>query len=163
MGMRPKLFAIVAVSAFALVGCSAGETSSELNASASPSPATEADVKAKALSIESTPTDSVAVDPLEAQKRKTYEEQTADFRAFINPEFSGWAGELPPESDLLAAAKLVCEQLRSGTPYNEVEAIKGSLSENSGEGQSLISANNQKLVNAASSAFCLEERSKVSQ
>lgn len=151
--MRPKLIAIVAVSAVALVGCAAAESSGNAAITSSPSPTLESEVEAKALSIEPAPTSPAEGDLVEAQKNKTYEEQTSDFRAFINPEFSGWMGELPPESELLAAAKLVCEQLRSGKSYDEIEAIKGSLNDSS------LSFNNKKLVNAASSAFCLEERS----
>ena len=181
--MRPKLIALIAVSAVALVGCASGEvtttptpisTESSISETSGATLETvaESDVKAKALKIESTPTELVADDPADLQKNKTYEEQTADFMSFINPEFSGWDGELPPQEDLLSAAKLVCEQLGDGVSFEKVEAIKGSVYKFTKEQeenldpdqkrslmQTPLAENNRKLVNAASSAYCLEDRS----
>lgn len=180
--MRPKLFALIAVSAVALVGCASGEATSEPSKklttveSTAPASSTEAeimesDVNAKALTMEVTPTETTAPEPVEAQKNKSYAEQTADFISFINPEFSGWAGDLPPEPELIAAAKLVCKQLSDGVPYERVEAIQGSVYKftkeqeeklNPAEKHALMQTplynNNMKLVNAASSAYCLELR-----
>lgn len=181
--MRPKLLVLVVVSALALVGCAASEEpeiakvdSSDISTS-TPSESTSetvevSTVKPKALKIESTPSDSVANDPVKIQANKSYEEQTSDFISFINPEFSGWSGELPPEADLIAAAKLVCEQLKDGVSFERVEAIKGSVYKFTKEQEESLSMsqklalletplyeNNRKLVNAASSAYCLEYRS----
>lgn len=159
--MRPKLFALIAVSAVALVGCAATKPTV--------SPVDESDVKAQALKLDESTSTSVTIDPNEAQKSKTYEEKTSEFLSFIDPEYSGWTGDLPGEAELVAAGKLVCEQLKDGVPYEKVEAIKGSIYKftkeqdeklNLDQKRALLETplylNNQRLVKSASSAYCLD-------
>ena len=105
----------------------------------------------------------------EAQSAKSYEQQREEFASFINPEFSGWTGELPAEEELLSAAKLACKQLKDGKASSQVEVIKGSVYKFTKEQEKKLTyeqkralsdtpnaANNQRLVTAAASAFCLE-------
>jgi len=137
--MRPKLPALLAVSAVALVGCASIEPSVEPNATSSRPEAAPLVMTEAEATVEST-------------SEPTPENSETDFITFIQPDFSGWKGELPLDEDLLAAGYLACEKLDKGEPYMEVEVIPGSLEDPT----SLLYENNRTLVTAAISALCKE-------
>ena len=139
--MRPKLIALIAVSAVALVGCASGETgTSQATSSPSESPKVEA---APLVMSEAQATVEESAEP-------TPESSETDFISFMQPDFSGWKGEFPADEELLAAGYLACEKLDDGVPEMEVEVIPGSLEDK----KSALYSNNQKLVTAAVSALC---------
>ena len=139
--MRPKLIALIAVSAVALVGCASGESTNDQEPTApSASPKVEA---APLIMSEEQATVEESAEPIP-------ESSETDFITFMQPDFSGWKGEFPADEELLAAGYLACEKLDDGVPYMEVEVIPGSLEDN----QSPLYSNNQKLVTAAVSALC---------
>lgn len=112
--MRPKLIALIAVSAVALVGCAAGEPSVE---------SSKASAKPEAAPLVMTEAEAIA----ESSSAPIPESSETDFITFMQPDFSGWKGELPSDEDLLAAGYLACEKLDDGVPEMEVEVIPGSL------------------------------------
>ena len=157
--MRPKLIALIAVSAVALVGCSAIESTD--------SPEPRGTVEAKPLtmsSLEAAPSDSGEMG----------ENSEREFLEYISPENSGWSGELPPAEDLLSAGYLACEKAESGEPEDSIEVIPGSLptvtkkmekelrpeelAEFVREGKKApLAENNTKLVMSALSGLCKEQ------
>ncbi|MGP9031560.1 hypothetical protein ACT17S_00595 [Glutamicibacter mysorens] len=97
MGMRPKLIALLAVPALALVGCSAPEST--------PEPTATVTVTATPTASANAPT-SEGVDP-------SLFERSLDFR---------WQGAQPySEEELVEAAQDACEQLRDGALTSAVE------------------------------------------
>lgn len=139
--MRPKLIALIAVSAVALVGCASGETGTSQAAS---SPSESPNVEAAPLTMsEEQATVEESVEPIP-------ESSETDFITFMQPDFSGWKGEFPADEELLAAGYLACEKLDNGVPDMEVEVIPGSLEDK----DSALYSNNQKLATAAVSALC---------
>ena len=137
--MRPKLIALIAVSAVALVGCAAGEPSVESSkASAKPEAAPLVMTEAEAA-VESSPA------PIP-------ESSESDFITFMQPDFSGWNGDLPADEELLAAGYLACEKLDEGVPDMGVEVIPHSLKDPNGP----LYENNRTLVTSAISALCKE-------
>lgn len=160
--MHPKLIALLAVSAVALVGCSAGESSVE-PAGASSTPA----AAPLTMSAEEAEASSPIVDPTGVAMSN--EQAGEEFLKAMDPSFSGWTGELPAENELLSAAQLACEQLRGGTDFLDTEVIEGSVYEFSKEELKTLDAserdelrdtplyaNNKRIVNAARSTFCTD-------
>ena len=135
--MRPKLIALIAVSAVALVGCAAGEPSVE---------SSKASAKPEAAPLVMTEAEAIA----ESSSAPIPESSETDFITFMQPDFSGWKGELPSDEDLLAAGYLACEKLDEGVPEMEVEVIPDSLKDS----KSAIYENNQQIVTSAISALC---------
>lgn len=161
--MRPKLIALLAVSAVALVGCASSNASGEPAASPVESPSANALV----MSSEEADESSVAVDPADVVLTK--EEAREAFLRFMEPSFSGWTGDMPDEDALVSAAMLACEKLESGIAFRDVESIKGSTlygdvkrSDQTPEQMDKVDStplylNNMRIVNAARSSFCLEQ------
>lgn len=164
--MRIKTLTLIAVSALALVGCGAAEQTQ--NVAVSPTPS---DIKASALELseEEAKAESPAEPVASMQAKRSDEEKRNDFERFMDPKNSGWTGELPPLDSLIAAAHLACEQLDSGIPIAEVEAIEDSVYKFSDEEKATLTipelnklrntplyGNNLRIVNAARSAFCPE-------
>ncbi|MGO4298389.1 DUF732 domain-containing protein [Glutamicibacter sp. MCAF14] len=89
---------------------------------------------------------------VEESVEPTPESSETDFIVFMQPDFSGWKGELPADDELLAAGYLACEKLDDGEPEIDVEVIPGSFEDPS----SALYSNNQKIVSAAVSALCKE-------
>lgn len=135
--MRPKLIALIAVSAVALVGCAASEPSVE---------SSKASAKPEAAPLVMTEAEATA----ESSSAPIPESSETDFITFMQPDFSGWKGELPSDEDLLAAGYLACEKLDEGVPEMEVEVIPDSLK----DPKSALYENNQQIVNSAISALC---------
>lgn len=135
--MRPKLIALIAVSAIALVGCASGEPSVE---------SSKASAKPEAAPLIMTEAEATAESP----SAPIPESSETDFITFMQPDFSGWKGELPSDEDLLAAGYLACEKLDEGVPEMEVEVIPDSLK----DPKSALYENNQQIVNSAISALC---------
>ena len=139
--MRPKLFALIAVSAVALVGCASGESTNGQEPTApSVSPKVEA---APLIMSEEQATVEESAEPIP-------ESSETDFIAFMQPDFSGWHGELPPDEELLAAGYLACEKRDEGVPEMEIEVIPGSLE----TPRSPLYENNMQIVTSAISALC---------
>ena len=160
--MRPKLIALIAVSAVALVGCAGPESNAE-PAGASSTPAAAPLI----MSAEEAEASSPTVDPTGVAMRN--EQAGEEFLKAMDPSFSGWTGELPAENELLSAAQLACEQLRGGTDFLDTEVIEGSVYEFSKEELKTLDAserdelrdtplyaNNKRIVNAARSTFCTD-------
>ena len=137
--MRPKLIALIAVSAVALVGCASGEPSVE---------SSKASAKPEAAPLVMTEAEATA----ESSSAPIPESSETDFITFMQPDFSGWKGELPSDEDLLAAGYLACEKLDKGESDMEVEVISDSLE----DPNSPLYENNRTLVTAAVSALCKE-------
>lgn len=148
--MRPKLFAIVAVSAFALVGCASGESTNEQEPSA-PSASSNVEAAPLAMSEEDAEQPGTAVNPDEIVLSD--EEARDAFIDMMEPSFSGWTGDLPNEEDLLSAGMSACESLDAGVEFLAVEAIGGASSL---DPESALAKNNMRIVNAARSSLCME-------
>ena len=141
--MRPKFVALIAVSAIALAGCSAGGSDNEQE-----SKAPSASPKVEAAPLEMSEEEATVKESAEP----TPESSETDFITFMQPDFSGWKGEFPSDEELLAAGYLACEKLDDGVPDMEVEVIPGSLEDPT----SALYENNRTLVTAAVSALCKE-------
>ena len=113
VGMRPKLISLLAVSALALVGCSATESTPEPQPTATVTAAPTASTNAST---------SEGVDP-------ALFERSLDFR---------WQGAQPySKEELVEAAQDACDQLRDGALTSAVEI---SLPELEPENEQALSA-----------------------
>lgn len=148
--MRPKLFAVLAISSVTLVGCSSGENATAPGSSA-PLESPKVEAAPLQMSEEEAEQSSTAINPNEVVL--TEAEAREAFIDMMEPSFSGWTGELPNEEDLLAAGISACESLDSGTAYLEVEAINGASDL---DPESALAKNNMRIVNAARSSLCME-------
>lgn len=110
-----KKIGLVAVAALLLTGCSSTELASE-QVAAPVSAAPEAA-------------------PIEA---KAAPEETAGSGQFGNPDDDDffvksiefmWRGERPADDQFISAAKLACEQMEAGTPWDSVQVTSGAGAE----------------------------------
>ena len=148
--MRPKLIAIVALSAVALVGCSAGDATNEQETNA-PSESPKVEAAPLVMSEEEADQPGATINPDEIVLND--EEAREAFLGMMQPSFSGWTGDLPHEEDLLSAGMSACKSLDSGVEFLEVEAIDGASDI---DPESALAKNNMRIVNAARSSLCME-------
>jgi hypothetical protein len=67
---------------------------------------------------------------------------------FIAAATYSWRGAMPSDSEFLAARDLVCQQLRAGTPVDDVRVVEGETED--------AVWNNDHLVTAAVTLECPE-------
>lgn len=131
-----KRLGLVVVGALLLTGCASGEPEA-----------------APTVTVTATPEAAVEAAPIQAQAAP---EETAAPGTFGNPEDDDffikgiefvWRGERPTDEQFVSAAKLACEQMEAGTPWNAVTVTSGAGPEDD-------AWNNQHIGQYADQIYC---------
>lgn len=158
--MRPKILAVFTVASLALVGCSSAEAIVQ--------DSTRSEVEPAPLEVaveRNSPTESP--DPFEEMGENSEDE----FFAIVGSDDFSWSGDLPSETEFLAAGYLACQQAEDGVADDDIEVIQGAypvvtdeMTEDwesweiaeyvREERKSPVAQDNIRLVSAALSSLC---------
>lgn len=131
-----KRLGLVVIAALSLTGCASGEPET-----------------APTVTVTATPEATVEAAPIQAQAAP---EEAEGPGTFGNPEDDDffvksiefmWRGERPTDEQFVSAAKLACEQMEAGTPWDAVTVTSGAGPEND-------AWNNQHIGQYADQIYC---------